>query len=59
MKPQELIEHFGSDIKVAAAIGVSQQAVRNWKEADSIPRLTQFAIQAITKNKLMADKDEK
>lgn len=58
MSPKELIEYFGSEVKVAAAVGVSQQAVRVWSSKDKIPRLTQFAIQAITKNKLVADKED-
>ena len=54
MTPNEVIEYYGSKIKAAAEIGVSEQAVKNWVAADSIPRLTQLAIQTLTKNKLKA-----
>jgi len=57
MTPKDLTDFFGSEIKVAAAIGVSHQAVRKWIANNSIPRMTQLAIQTITKNKLKADND--
>lgn len=58
MTPKQLIEYFGSEVKVAAAVGVSQQAVRVWRKNESIPRITQLAIQTLTKNKLVADKEQ-
>jgi len=57
MKPSEVVEYYGSKIKAAAEIGVSEQAVKNWIAADSIPRMTQLAIQTLTKNNLKADSE--
>jgi len=54
MTYQELKAHYGSDEKAAAEIGVSHATVRKWK-ANGIPRLTQLAIQTLTKSKLKAD----
>lgn len=54
MTYQEVKEYYGSEIKAAVEIGVSQMTVNTWKRAP-IPRLTQLAIQTLTKNKLKAD----
>ena len=54
----ELITHFGSEIKAAAALGFSQTAIKNWSGVD-IPRLSQLAIQTLTENKLLADENLK
>jgi hypothetical protein len=55
MTYQELKEYYKTDEKAAAEIGVSHATVRKWK-ANGIPRLTQLAIQLLTKNKLKAGK---
>ena len=52
MKPQDLLDHYGSRIKAAAQIGVSETTIRNWIAEDRVPRLIQIAIQALTKGKL-------
>ncbi len=53
MTYQEVKEFYKSDEKAAVEIGVSHATVRKWK-ANGIPRLTQLAIQVLTKNKLKA-----
>ena len=58
MKPQDLLDHYGSQIKAAAQIGVSETTIRNWIASDKVPKLTQLAIQALTKGKLKAEKEE-
>ena len=56
MTHEEVIAHYGDKVKAAAAIGVSVQSVINWsKPGAKIPKLTQLAIQTLTKNKLKAD----
>lgn len=55
MKPNDLIEYYKGEVKAAAEIGVSVTTVRNWIASNKIPRLKQYAIQALTKNKLKAD----
>lgn len=52
----EVEAHYGTKEKAAAEIGVSVQTVINWSKPEAkIPRLTQLAIQALTKNKLKAE----
>jgi DNA-binding transcriptional regulator YdaS (Cro superfamily) len=55
MKYQDLINYYGSEMKAAVGIGVSQATVNNWKRKEAIPQLKQLAIQTLTKNKLKAD----
>lgn len=57
MKLQELIEHYGNDIRVAAALGFSHQSVKNWRAAGVIPESAQCIIQVRTNNKFIADVD--
>lgn len=57
MKPNEIINHYGSPVKAAYKIGVSLQAVHNWINNGKVPRLSQLAIQTLTRGKLKADKD--
>lgn len=54
MTYKDLLKLYGSDIKIAANIGFSITAVKSWT-GKSIPRISQLAIQTITKNKLKAD----
>jgi len=54
MNYKDLKEYFGTDEKIAVAIGVSHATVRKWK-LGKIPPITQLAFQLITKNKLKAD----
>jgi transposase len=55
MKINEIIEHYGNRLKAAAEIGVSITTIDNWVNNDKVPRLSQLAIQTLTKNKLKAD----
>lgn len=57
MTYNELIDHYGNQMKAAAAIGVSLNAVKKWAAQDRVPRLTQLAIQTVSKNKLRADEE--
>ena len=57
MTMQELIDYYGSEIKVAAAIGMSHQTIKNWVHSQVIPRTAQLAIQTISKGKLKADEE--
>jgi hypothetical protein len=58
MKPNELVNHFGSVTKAAAAIDVTSQTVLNWIEKGVIPMNAQKAIAYDTKNKLKPDAAE-
>ena len=52
MKPQQLINHYGSDNKAALSLGITIQTVRNWVGKDHIPIWSQNAIAWITRGKL-------
>ena len=57
MKPKDAVNYWGNQTKVAAAIGVSEQSVRNWIKADRLPKIVQLAIETLTKGKLKANQD--
>lgn len=57
MTPQEVKDFYGNKIKAAAEIGVSLQTINNWFKENNIPRLSQLAIQTLSKNKLKADSE--
>lgn len=55
MTPQEVVQHYGTQIKAAAEIGVTEQSIKNWVKAEKMPRIYQLAVQTLTKGKLKAD----
>ena len=57
MTIDQLIKHFGSQIKVAHALGCSQPCVSNWKTRGKVPALQQLKAQSITEGKLKADRE--
>lgn len=59
MSPQEVIDFFETKVNAAARIGITPQAIDKWIKQEKIPRQAQIAIQAISKNKLVADKKVK
>jgi len=58
MTLQEALDHFGgSNTELAEAIGITPEAVSNWKRrGGSIPYDAQCRLQVATKGKLKADK---
>lgn len=56
MSPLEAIEHFGNQIELAKAVGVTQPTVSGWKTAGKIPEPRQFHIEVVTRGKLRADR---
>lgn len=53
MKTSDLLNHFGSQRKVAAALGLSQPTVARWGEYP--PELRQLQAEALTKGELKAE----
>lgn len=54
MKFNQLIDHFGSQVAAADALGVTQPTLSNWKKRGRIPHLQQLRIEHLTKGKLRA-----
>lgn len=57
MKIEQVIKHFGSQVILAEAVGVSQPCVSNWRKRGKIPHLQQIRIEHVTKGKLKASPD--
>lgn len=57
MTPNEAIEFYGSQHKLAAALRISQPAIAKWVRFGQIPPVRQYQIQVISRGKLRADKD--
>lgn len=53
MKKQDVLNYFGSGVKVAEALGIFPSAVYQWPE--EIPQLRAFEIERMTKGKLKAE----
>ena len=52
MTHEDLIQHFGSQAKVARAVGISSASVDEWK--GGVPELRQLEFQKLTGGKLKA-----
>lgn len=57
MTPSEVVAHFGSNIKTAAALDKTETCIRGWLKNGAIPYWSQLAIQTVTNNKLKAVKE--
>jgi DNA-binding transcriptional regulator YdaS (Cro superfamily) len=53
MNKQDIVNHFGSERKVAKALDISQASVNAWKV---VPDRRQLQIERLTKKALKADK---
>lgn len=51
MTYDDIIKYFGSRTKTAAALDITEQAVRNW-EKNGVPHYWKWAIAWVTKGKL-------
>ena len=54
MTKQELIEYYGSQEKVADALGIKQPSVAGWP-GDYVPIGRQYQVEVLTKGALKAD----
>ena len=52
----ELFNHYGSKVKAAAALGVSENTIRTWLIENNVPMMVQLAAETLTKGKLKADR---
>lgn len=53
MRKSEVLSHFGTQQKVADALGISQRAVSGWD--DVIPMGRALQLEKVTRGKLKAD----
>lgn len=53
MRKQTVVEHFGSEAKVAEALEISRAAV--WKWPDIVPEGSAYKLQVITNGALQVD----
>jgi DNA-binding transcriptional regulator YdaS (Cro superfamily) len=56
MRTQEAVDHFGSQVALAQAIGVKQNTVSGWSEYPPMSR--QIDIEVATSGKLKAELSE-
>lgn len=52
----QLLKHYGTQVSIAKALGVSQPCVSNWSKRGSIPALQQMRAFMLTKGQLKIDK---
>jgi DNA-binding transcriptional regulator YdaS (Cro superfamily) len=55
MKPQDAITYFGTQTKLAHALGMSQSSIAEWVANDAIPEARQYQIELATCRALLAD----
>lgn len=58
MTYDDVIKFFGTQSAAAAALGLHQSSISDWKR-DGITNLRQLHIEAVTKGKLKADPEAK
>ena len=56
MTPQSAIEFFGTQTRLAKALGLAQSTVAEWFQLGHIPEARQYQIELATHGKLRADK---
>lgn len=59
MTPQQAISHFGSQSKLAAALGLKQPSIAGWVTEGKIPEPRQYQIEIVSGGKLKADRADK
>lgn len=57
MNFDQIIQHYGSQVAAAEALGVTQPTLSNWKKRGRIPQLQQLRIEHLTRGKLKASPD--
>jgi len=55
MSPIEAVSHFGTQVRLAEALGISQSSVSEWVDRGHIPWPRQFQIQHVSGGALKAD----
>jgi hypothetical protein len=56
MKPNDILNHFGSKAEIARTLGVELPSVCEWFDKDRVPESRQYQIELATGRKLRASK---
>jgi hypothetical protein len=56
MTPQDVIAHFGTQVKTAQALGIKQSSIAGWIKKGEVPEGRQYQIQLLTGGKLQAER---
>jgi len=56
MKKADAIEHFGGEVPLAKALGITPEAIYQWKER--VPRGRAFQIEILTNGVLKANPEQ-
>ena len=57
MTYSQLLRYFGTQVRIAEALGIRQSSVARWKSRDRIPWGSQLEAQRVTGGRLKADDD--
>jgi DNA-binding transcriptional regulator YdaS (Cro superfamily) len=55
MTVEEVIAHYGTQVRAARALSVSQPAIANWVARGRVPSLMQLRVEYATDGQLLAD----
>ena len=55
MNPKQLVDHFGTQVAAAKALGVKQPSIAQWMSDGEIPIIRQYQIEMATNGALRAD----
>jgi hypothetical protein len=56
MTYNEVLDHFGTQVKLAAALNITQPTISAWNKV--VPMRWQYQIEVITDGHLKADRDQ-
>ena len=59
MKPQDLLDEFGTASEIARRFGYTRAAVSLWTKAGKVPYRAQLLIQMATMGQFVADRPKK
>jgi hypothetical protein len=55
MKYATALEHYGTGLAIAAALGIKSQAVYQWKKTGVVPQKSAIRLQAHSKGRVKVD----
>lgn len=58
MTIDEVIAHYGSNVKAAEALDITTQAISSWRKYGRVPFNTQYRIETLSGGALVADRKD-